>query len=269
MRLQERDYRILEALEKWGALGLGQIDGAYFRNTEDMDERMRLMFNEIDRRDYWQGAYKRMDMLRKAGLVRLERYLNHHQVYLITGEGHRLLAGLGRSALRGIRPTLPEYFVEHELAVAAVGLLLEERLGRKVLSNRQLYAVNYRKRRRGEPAPFYPDIWVAAQPPCVVEIELNLKSPRRYEALFDQYRSRLPHGTRVLYLTASALKDALLEKGREQRLPTLYAATLEEFRAARERCAFECTVRARSFQFAELEVPAQAPEAAAARSEAV
>jgi hypothetical protein len=251
----------LEALEKWGALGLGQIDGMFFRNSVEASEKMRLLFNEIGRRDYWQGAYKRMDMLRKAGLVKLERYINHHQIYLLTSAGHRLLASFGRSILRGIRPTLPEYFVEHELAVAGVGLLLEERLGQKVLSNRQLFAVNYRKRRRGEPTPFYPDIWVAAQPPCVVEIELNLKSPRRYEFLFEQYRRRLPYDARVLYLTGPRFKDTLLDHGRKQRLPTLYAATLDEFRAARERCVFEGTVVDRSFQFAELVIPEPKAEA--------
>jgi len=233
----------------------------FFRSTADWPERGRLLFNEIDRKDYWQGAYKRMDMLRKAGLVKLERYLNHHQIYLVTSAGHRLLASSGRSVLRGIRPTLPEYFVDHELAVAGVGLLLEEQLGRKVLSNRQLYAVNYRKRRRGEPAPFYPDIWLVAQPPCVVEVELSLKSPRRYEALFDQYRRRLPYGARLLYLTGPRIKDMLLQHGREQRLPNLYAATLEDFRAGRERCVFEGTVRDARFQFTELTAPERTGEA--------
>lgn len=261
MRLKERDYRILEALEKWGALGLGQIDGAFFRCTAEWPERMRLLFNEIDRRDYWQGAYKRMDMLRKAGLVKLERYINHHQVYLLTGQGHRLLASLGRSVLRGIRPTLPETFVDHELAVAGVGLLLEEQFGRRVLSNRQLYAVNYRKRRRGEPTPFYPDIWVAAEPPCVIEVELSLKSPRRYQSLFEQYRRRLPYDTRLLYLTAPRLKDTILAHGITQRMPTLYAATLEEFREGRERCVFKGTVRDATFQFSKLPALEAAPEA--------
>lgn len=264
MKLKERDYRILEALEKWGALGLGQIDGAFFRSTADWSERMRLLFNEIDRRDYWQGAYKRMDLLRKAGLVRLERYINHHQVYLLTSAGHRLLASLGRSVLRGIRPSLPETFVDHELAVAAIGLLLEESLGRRVLSNRQLYAVNYRKRRRGEPAPFYPDIWVVAQPPCVVEVELSLKSPRRYAALFEQYRRRLPYDSRLLYLTAPRLKDTILAHGITQRMPTLYAATLGEFREGRERCVFKGTVRDARFQFADLAAPENRAEASQA-----
>jgi hypothetical protein len=256
--VKERDYRILEALEKWGALGLGQIDGAFFRNTAEWSERMRLLFNNIDRRDYWQVAYKRMDTLRKAGFVRLERYINHHQVYLLTSSGHRLLASLGRSVLRGIRPTLPEFFLDHELAVAGVGLLLEERLGRRVLSNRQLYAVNYRKRRRGEPAPIYPDIWVVAPRPCVVEIELSLKSPRRYEALFDQYRRRLPSGARLLYLTGSRIKNTIFNHGREQRMPFLYAAALEDFRAGWERCVFEGTVRDATFQFAELTAAVEA-----------
>ena len=112
MRYKERDFKVLEALEKWGALGLGTIDGAFFRRTGAWPERMRLMFNEIDRRDYWQGAYKRMDMMRKLGLVKLQSYINHHQTYLLTPEGHRLLKRRGRSNLMGIRPAMPETFVE-------------------------------------------------------------------------------------------------------------------------------------------------------------
>lgn len=252
MIFKERDYRILEALERWGALGLGQIDGAFFRVSVDAAERMRLLFNEIDRRDYWQGAYKRMDMLRRAELVKLERYINHHQVYLLSTAGHRLLAGMGRSVLRGIRPALPETFVNHELAVSAIGLLLEEKLGRRVLSHRHLYAANFRKRRRGERAPLLPDIWIADAAACAVEVELSLKSPRRYKSLFEEYRRSLPAGTRLLYLTGSRLKDMILRHGREQRMPNLFAASLEDFRAEPESCAFECTIPGRTFQLHQL-----------------
>lgn len=262
--MKERDYRILEALEKWGALGLGQIDGAFFRSSAEASERMRLLFNEIDRRDYWKGAYKRMDMLRKAGLVKLERYLNHHQTYLLASAGHRQLASLGRSVLRGIRPTLPETFVDHELAVAGVGLLLEESLGRRVLSHRQLYATNPRRRLRGERPLLLPDIWVAGPVPCVIEVELSLKSPRRYRSLFEEYRHQLPRGARLLYLTAPRLNDSILLLGREQRMPNLYAATLEDFRAARERCEFKGAVPSMTFRFADLMREPAASEAARA-----
>lgn len=260
MRLKERDYRVLEALEKWGALGLGQIDGAFFRTSGDWPERMRLLFNEIDRRDYWQGAYKRMDVLRKAGLVKLERYINHHQTYLLARAGHRLLGSLGRSVLRGIRPTLPETFVDHELAVAGVGLLLEQSLGRRVLSHRHLYATNFRTRRRGERAPVLPDIWVAGPAPCVLEVELSLKSPRRYATLFEEYRRRLPHGARLLYLTAARLKETILLHGRAQRMPNLFVASLEDFRALRECCAFEGTIPNRTFRIADLMTAAAGTE---------
>ena len=247
MRYKERDFKVLEALEKWGALGLGTIDGAFFRREVAWPERMRLMFNEIDRRDYWHGAYKRMDMMRKQGLVKLESYINHHQTYLLTREGHRLLQSRGRSNLMGIRPALPEAFVGHELTVAAVGLILEESSSKRIVSHRELYAAHdwqARRRSRSDKGPLLPDLWIVdKERPCAVEVELCQKSIRRYENLWEEYRHRLPRGGVLLYLTGwPRLKETLLAQGRRQRLPNLYAASLQDFRAARERCVFEGTV---------------------------
>lgn len=243
MRLKERDFRVLEALEKWGALGLGQIDGAFFRRTADWPERMRLMFGEIDRRDYWQGAYKRMDMMRKQGLVKLQSYINHHQTYLLTPEGHRLLMSRGRSNLLGFRPVLPEAFVDHELTVAAVGLILEETSGKRIRSHRELYAsCNWRERRRarGSTGPLLPDLWIVdKEKPCAVEVELCQKSEKRYADLWEQYRRKLPDGGVLLYLTGwERLRDTLFKQANERRIPNLYATTLADFRASRERCLF-------------------------------
>lgn len=247
MRYKERDFKVLEALEKWGALGLGTIDGAFFRRTAAWPERMRLMFNEIDRRDYWHGAYKRMDMMRKQGLVKLESYINHHQTYLLTSEGHRLLKSRGRSILMGIRPALPETFVDHELTVAAVGLILEESSGKRIISHRELYAAydwRARRRSRSSKGPLLPDLWIVdKERPCAVEVELCQKSWRRYANLWEEYRHKLPRGGVLLYLTGwPRLKDTLLTQGIRQRLPNLYAASLQDFRAAREHCVFEGTV---------------------------
>ena len=127
MRMKERDYKVLEALEKWGALGLGQIDGKFFRKPEDRKESMRLYFNEIGRKDYWLAAYKRMDLLKRRGLVRSESYIDHHQAYLLTAAGHRELISRGRSMLRSFRPRMPEMFLDHELAVAGIGMIVGSR----------------------------------------------------------------------------------------------------------------------------------------------
>lgn len=243
MRLTERDFKVLEALEKWGALGLGTVDGAFFRTEADWPERMRLLFNEIDRRDYWHGAYKRMDLLRKEGWVKLESYINHHQTYLITPAGHRLLKSEGRSILMGIRPVLPEAFVDHELTVAAVGLILAETSGKRVISHRELYAAHdWRERRRSrlEVKPLLPDLWIVdKERPCAVEVELVQKSERRYAGLWEDYRRKMPDGGLVLYLTGwKGLRDTLFKRANERQFPLLYGATLRDFRAARERCVF-------------------------------
>lgn len=241
IKLRERDFKILEALAKWGALGLGQIDAAFFRRPEDWQERMRLYFNEIDRRDYWHGAYKRMEQLRQSGLVRLERYINHHQTYLLTAAGHRLLYSWGRRLVTtSFRPVLQEAYVNHELAVAAVGLVLEETSGKEILSHRQLYETRARRQRRQPKSLIQPDLWIVDQErPCAVEVELCQKSERRYRDLWEEYRRKMPDGGKVLYLTGwDNLRDTLLKLANAERLPILYAASLGDFRAARERCVF-------------------------------
>jgi hypothetical protein len=270
MRFKERDFKVLEALEKWGALGLGTIDGAFFRRTLDWPERMRLLFNEIDRRDYWHGAYKRLDMLRKQGLVKLESYINHHQTYLLTPEGHRLLKSEGRSTLMGIRPRLPEAFVDHELAVAAVGLVLEECTGKRVMSHRELYAAHdwrERRRTRREGRPLIPDLWIVdKERPCAVEVELCQKSERRYAGLWEDYRHRMPRGGVLLYLTGwTGLRDTMLRRANERQFPLLYAATLRDFRAARERCVFT-SWRSVNQKADELQIVAGEAAAAAGRA---
>lgn len=240
MRMTERDYRVLEALEKWGALGLGQIDAAFYRRPEEAGERMRLYFNEIDRRDYWFGAYKRMDMLRRLKLVRIEQYINHHQTYLLTTAGHRMLKSLGRSALMTFRPTMPEMYLEHELTVAGIGLILEETLGRRILSNRQLYETRKRDGRPARKSLVMPDMWISdKQRPCAVEVELCQKSAGRYKELWGEYRRYMPQGGRVLYVTGwESLGDILLRIATEERFPLLHVASLKEFKAMGERCRF-------------------------------
>jgi len=247
MRLTERDYRVLEALEKWGALGLGQVDAAFYRRPEDAGERARLYFNEIDRRDYWLGAYKRMDMLRRLELVRIERYINHHQTYLLTAQGHRLLKSLGRSALMNYRPTMPEMYLEHELAVAGIGLMLEETLGKRILSHRQLYETREPVGRRGRRSLVLPDLWIADKlRPCAVEVELCQKSAGRYKELWAEYRAYMPMNGRVLYMTGwESLGDILLRLAATERFPLLHVASLKEFKTLGERCPFVAATRNR------------------------
>jgi len=251
MKLKERDYKVLEALEKWGVLGLGQIDAGFFRRPEDPRESVRLYFNEIDRRDYWLGAYKRMDLLKRQGLVRSESYINHHQAYLLAAAGHRELVSRGRSMLRSFRPRMPEMFLDHELTVTGVGLIIEEASGKRVLSHRQLYETQARDqygRRRPE---VLPDLWIVDKvSPCAVEIELCQKSEKRYAELFEDYRRRLQQGGKVLYLTGwPGLRDTLLRLAANRRFPRLYAASLGEFKEARGLCTFQAATGDR-FQIA-------------------
>lgn len=77
MELTKRDVGILEALEKWGVMGLGQVDGFLFRTEIPEVERVRLFFNELKREDHWGGAYKRLRALVNAGLIRTFRPTNY------------------------------------------------------------------------------------------------------------------------------------------------------------------------------------------------
>ena len=71
LSLMDRDYEVLAALEKWGVLGMGQLDGLFFRKGIPPEERTRLLFNEVRRSDYWLGAYKRLGRLQDEGYIRL------------------------------------------------------------------------------------------------------------------------------------------------------------------------------------------------------
>ena len=71
MKLQERDFEVLAALERWGVMGLGQIDGMLFHKEVSAEEQARLYFNGVRREDYWGRAYKRLSGLEKSGLVRV------------------------------------------------------------------------------------------------------------------------------------------------------------------------------------------------------
>lgn len=60
VNLRERDFEILSALEKWGVLGLAQLDGLAFKKASPAEERARLFFNEMDRKMYALACYKRL-----------------------------------------------------------------------------------------------------------------------------------------------------------------------------------------------------------------
>lgn len=242
LRLEERDYAVLFALEKWGVLGQGQLDGLAFRRDISPLERVRLFFNDTKRRDYWLGAYKRLWKLEKAGFVRSEtRQIGQRKVYFLTGKGHQRLRWEGKAAMVRYRKGLASIWLRHELAVNAVGLIVSELLGFEITTARERYARNRIPfRKLAEYRLTMSDLWIpdAAQPK-VIEVELGQKSEKRYEEIWAAYRRDLPKGSVLLYLVGWPRGvECLLKHARRYGHPYIYAAHLRDFRRYLGRCPF-------------------------------
>lgn len=190
MELTKRDLKILAAIEKWGVVGLGQIDGVFFRTELPEAERIRLFFNDLRREDHWGGAYKRLSALAGAGLIRTWRPTNYWQVYLLTGRGHEQLKrhqlAVFEHPLRGVG----EAYLRHEIAVCGVGLTLTALLGLKVQTARRTWHEMYRRGgiKRGFTKLRLPDLIVGDGVGGVhhVEVELSAKSRERYKTMFGE-----------------------------------------------------------------------------------
>ncbi len=241
VQLGVRDYGILEALEKWGVLGLGQLEGLSFRNTVPEVVRIGLFFNEIDRSAYTRTCYKRLRELELAGMVKAHFYLNHPKVFSLTERGHRALMERGLAKLRGYRRGISEYLLAHELAVNAVGLMIDQLLRLNVRSeaDREMAGVNDKpKAKRGR--LIVPDLWIVNEEwPVAIEVELTQKAEARYKELWQSYKDRVPYGTKILYLTAwpEGVK-CLLKLTREFEGYLIFVCDLKTFRESGGRCPF-------------------------------
>ena len=242
LRLEERDYSVLFALEKWGVLGQGQLDGMAFRKEISPVERVRLFFNDTRRSDYWLGAYKRLWKLEKAGFIRSEtRQIGQRKLYFLTGRGHRRLRWEGRAAMMRYRKGLASIWFRHELAVNAVGLVVSELLGFEVTTARERYARNRIPfKKLAEYRLIMSDLWIPDEAqPKVIEVELGQKSERRYEEIWAAYRRGLPKGSVLLYLVGWPRGvECLLKHARRYGHPYIHVAHLRDFRRYLGRCAF-------------------------------
>ena len=239
-RIEERDIQILLGLEKWGVMGLGQLDGMLFRKGIGEEERTRLFFNEIERKDYWLGAYKRLRRLELGGLIRAELYVNQRKVLFLTDRGHRTLREIGRARLKRNLRTLSEFWVRHELIVGAVGLVISEVLGLAVTSERERFQLGKFDREDMRAGLIMPDLVIPTQvQPKALEIELEPKSKKRYEKLWCGYRARLPEDAALLYLTGWPRGDQwIIELAYKLGWDFIYAAPLSEFRESLGRRGF-------------------------------
>ena len=231
--LTEGNLKILSALEKWGILGLGQVDGLMFHKELNKEKRMELFFNSVTREDYSGTAYKGMDRLKKAGCVRGHSYTNLPTVYTLTSMGHGVLRKNQLSKLTTFCGEVAETLVRHELTVSAAGLVMTELLGLRVWTEMERYLMSSVGNRTAGRKDFgLSDLWIqdAAQPKAV-EIERTQKSAGRYAELWDNYRIQLPPNGVVLYVVCfPGGTERLLRRAEQLRADHVYFCALENFK---------------------------------------
>ncbi len=99
LRLNNRDYKIMSALEVWGVLGLGQLASlVFYPKALNLD----LIFNRYGRRLYDGYAYKRVFRLEKAGYIKAcapvqSLYREPNKAYVLAIAGQKKLVEAGRS----------------------------------------------------------------------------------------------------------------------------------------------------------------------------
>lgn len=246
MKLQDRDFEVLAALERWGVMGLGQVDGLLFHKEVSGEERGRLFFNDIRREDYWGRAYKRLGGLEKLGLVRIQRNDYTWPVYLLTTRGFELLRRRGKTRFETPSQGISERLVRHEIATVGVGLVLTEVLGLGVNTARETWDWMGKKygRRSQEARLTMPDFLVGkanGNVEHIVEVELTPKSRRRYAEIFTSHQRRLPdHRTsKILYIVGwPGGVGHVMRLGRKFEASAVQAAQLSDFRAQLGRCEF-------------------------------
>lgn len=240
--LQERDLELLQELERWGVLGLGQIDGLVFHKELPEGERARLFFNEHGHKLYRLSGYKRLQDLKESGHVAAHFYRDFPMVFTLASRGHRALKRAKLARLPGFRRSASGQLVEHEVTVNAVGLVLANLHGLGVRTIRERTEWN----RRGgwshtTSAANVPDLWISDErQPKAVEIDLTKKATNRYPAIWEVYRvRRRASGALVLYLTAwPSGPEFVRRQAGKLALDFIYVCSLADFRASAGRCAF-------------------------------
>ena len=237
----DRTVRILRELEKWGILGVGQIEGLLFPERLSETERMNLFFNSKFQGEYTGASYKAVKVLEELGLIEGQHYTNMPRLYNLTKDGHRVLEDLGLTALQEIRGPLMDSLVKHEVLVTGIGLVISECLRQPVSTEfeRQVRSRGATLDQGRESFPL-PDLWVAdAGQPKAIEVERTQKSAARYRKLWTFYRDNLPGSSVVLYITAfSNGPRLLLSRARKLMADFIYFCGLEEFQAGLGGCAF-------------------------------
>lgn len=194
---------MLSAMEVWGVLGLGHVQGAFFGSHLDTLARCKLLFSQRIRQKGC--AYRRLRKLQLAGYIKAYKLLGYPQVYGLTENGYRLLKSRGLTKLRSYCKWVSAYTLSNKLASVSVGLMLKHLKGKSLASDRITYEwqQNLKRERKWSGNLLLPDLTVY-EPHIPVEIELHQKSTERYHELWDHYKECFGREIKVAYLTPTA-----------------------------------------------------------------
>lgn len=242
IRLERRDLEILSALEVWGVLGLGHVQGAFFLPRQAGPKAATdLLFDQAVRQKGC--AYRRLKKLEADGHLAVHRVFGHPQVYGLSEKGYGTLKRRGLSRLPSFYKRVSPFTLNHMLITASVGLFLERIFRLSIKTARQIYSVQlgFKRARESWKCAPVPDIAMLLSGGWVpVEVELHQKSDQRYRELWKKYGSRLPPGAPVLYLVPSGERaQGLLELADSGYHPQVHVQTLPAFRESLGQISFQ------------------------------
>lgn len=241
VKMTERRARILTLLEKWGILGLGQLDGLLYEGELPEERRLELFFNSAPRDGYRGMTYKAMSRIEGLGWVRGNSFTNLPVTYTLTTKGHAALRKEKLNALPSFSGEVAESIVRHELLVSGIGLTLSVLRRLRVRTEWERYlASSGREETAGRKDFGLSDLWISdAVQPKAVEVERTQKSARRYEELWRGYREDLPPGGVVLYVVCFPGGCVnLLKRAEKLGADHVYFCQLSDFKASRGRGPF-------------------------------
>ena len=241
IEIRRAGLSVMRALERWGILGLSQLDGLIFHKGLEARRRLDLFFGCKFEGEYRGAGYKVLGRLEKRGLAAVHRFANVPRVYTLTRKGHDVLLKAGLAKLEDYRDSVADSLVKHELLVNGIGLTISELLGLRVSTEFERQVLSRGAKKKYERGSFpLPDLWVSGDDqPKAIEVERTQKSAMRYRKLWSFYRGCLPKCAVVLYVTSFPNGPRLLLfQARKVSADFIYVCSLEDFQASLGGCPF-------------------------------
>ncbi|MFH2202165.1 MAG: hypothetical protein ABIJ96_03535 [Elusimicrobiota bacterium] len=228
----------MSALEKWGALGFGQLDAMLFRPDLSDEERLRLYRNEYPESAYDGYGYKRLNRLEQAGLIAgcHSHRLSHPlpKAYALRRPGQTVLKCAGRLLGVGLRRRWSTRVIPRYTLINGMGLAVSRHLKLPVFSRHEL---EWEGRAQG-----LSEREIRESP-----VDLRVKfSPLWDFVVVDHYKlaprllKREREGAMMLYLLQfPALMGEFFQAAKKTKAAFMYACDLEEFQTDPARAPFK------------------------------